>query len=120
MSEAWIIERVMREQPAAAWRAVLWADVTVPQRRRWYAKPANWLSAYVDATAPQLADLRAGVLTEKVITLTYQSDPTFVDVRADIVAELGRFQQETDVRNVWNHYGTHYDGTTWDVITLNP
>jgi len=119
MPQAWIIERLQRQNPATAWKVVLWADVTVPERRRYYAKPATWTSAYWDATAPQLADLRAGVMTEMVVTLSYSDTVLFGDVRQDIEAELTRFQNLTNNLNLWNRYGTGFNGTTW-TITDNP
>jgi hypothetical protein len=119
MPQAWIIERIERQSPATAWRAVLWADVNTPERRRFYEKPATWVSAYRDATLQQLTDLRAGLMTESVITLTYQDAAPFLDVRNDIVQALNAFQNRTDNLNLWNRYGTYWNGTSWS-ITNNP
>lgn len=120
MPQAWILDRLQRNQPATEWRVALWADVNTPERRRWYAKPLTWTSAFKDATSQHLQDLRAGIMTEKVITLSYTDAVTFAQVRLDIQEQLNAFQSLTNNLNLWNRYGSHFDGTTWDVIATNP
>lgn len=96
MPQAWILDRLQRSQPATEWRVALWADVNTPERRRWYAKPVTWTSAFRDATSQHLQDLRAGILTEKVITLSYNEAVTLAQVRLDIQDQLAQFQSLTN------------------------
>lgn len=117
MPRAILIERVQRTAPATAWRVVLWADVPAP-RQRYYAKPATWNSAYRDASPSELADLRAGVLTEAVELIevdTADQTAAFATARAEAELLLSRFQTATTNRNVWNRYGTTFDGVSWTI-----
>lgn len=116
MPAAILIERVQREAPATAWRVVLWADVPAP-RQRFYSKPATWQSANRDATAPELADLRAGVMAEKVETIEVETDQAtaFATARNAAQALLSQWQTFVANYNVWNRYGTRFDGTAWTI-----
>lgn len=112
-NQAFLIERVSRESPATAWRAVLWADVPVA-RQRWYAKPITWTSAYADASPADLAALRAGAMTEKVITLDYAAAITLGEVQTDVRIAATRFQQSINNLNLWNRYGSTWSAATGD------
>lgn len=116
MPTAILIERLQRTAPATAWRVVLWVDVPAP-RQRFYAKPATWQSAYRDATVQELADLRAGVLTEKVEVIEVDTDQAsaFLTARAAAEVLLGHFQTAVTNLSVWNRYGTRFNGTAWTI-----
>lgn len=108
------IEREVVQAPATIWKAVLWADVPVA-RRPFYAKPATWKSACVTATAQELADLRAGILAEKVMRLSNAEGQTFGQAQNDLEVDWQQWQNYVNNYNPWNRYDTSWDGTSWTV-----
>jgi hypothetical protein len=105
-----ILERVNAPSDLA-YRYVLWADVPAA-RQRFYADP-NAQSAYLDATADDLAALRSGAVVEKVSTYTWQVGATLAQITAQLRAELDAFQDQITNLNLWDRYGTVWDGNSW-------
>jgi len=106
------IEREVVPAPATVWKAVLWVTVPVA-RQAFYAKPPTWKSAFSGATVQELADLRAGVIAEKVQRLSSPNGQTFNQAKADFELDWQQFQNYVNNYNPWNRYGTSWDGTGW-------
>ena len=94
-----------------AYRYVLWADVPAA-RQRFFADP-NATSAYIDASADDLAALRSGAVVEKGCTYTWQAGATLAQITTQLRAELDAFQDQITNLNLWDRYGTVWDGTSW-------
>lgn len=92
------------EQPAQ--RVVLWADVST-NHQRFYAN-ANATSAFLDATAQEITDLKNGAIVERVITVYAPVGGTNNDLQAAALGALQDFQRE--INKLPNRrYGTSYD-----------
>ncbi len=110
MAKIIILERV-NPPSDLAYRYVLWADVPAA-RQRFHADP-NKTSAYIDATTEDLATLRSGAVAEKVCVYTWQAGVTQAQIIAELRAQLDAFQAEVTNMNLWDRYGTIWDGVSW-------
>ncbi len=120
MPQAILIDRLIRPDPnATAWKFVLWADVPLARQIR-YARP-NATSAWKEITPQELADLRAGVFTEKVIVIEIEPidfATAFVNARQEAVIQMNQFQAFITNNNPWLRTGTRYVGSgPWSIAT---
>lgn len=97
-----------------AYRYALRADVPAARKAR-YANAAA-ASAVDDATADELAALRAGAAVEKVEDARWPEGTSLAQVQAALVERHGVFQQQINDANPWASYGTSWDGSTWTDI----
>lgn len=100
------------------WRYAMWATVPVA-RQPFYAKSANWTSAFLNATLLELTELRNGALVERVETYTSTVQQSLAIVRAAVIASFQQFQQEITDRNPWVGYGSSWDGTSWTTVGVS-
>lgn len=90
-------------------RYAMWADVPAA-RQKFYANPA-FVSAYLDASAGELALLRSGAVVERVTQ--EMLDGNNAAIRTALQARFTAFQAEITALNNWAKYGSTFDGTTW-------
>jgi hypothetical protein len=97
----------------------LWADVPAA-RQRFYA--AAWgpsrVSAWLDATAQDNANLQNGSVVERVIQLQTAPGTPISSLEPLAVAEAQNFQASITSTNPWAVYGSSYDGTAWTIVTV--
>jgi len=108
-----ILDRV--DEPSDnSFRYALWAVVPVA-RVSAYANDAL-TSAWRDISAPELADLRAGVFTERVDVAHVPAGATIGQIQAALITRWNTFQAEVTARNPTQRYGTFWDdASTWTV-----
>lgn len=90
---------------------VLWADA--PAARQAFYANADAKSAWKDATALDLTDIRSGSVVEKVIAYEPDGAKTQAVMRGELEAIWQIFQTEVTARNPWVRYGSTWDGTSW-------
>lgn len=100
---------ILETESARQIRYAMWADVPVA-RRPFYAK-ADFVSAYLSASAGEIAALRSGAVVERVAV--ERIDGNLAAVRTTLEARFAAFQAEITALNSWARYGTVFDGTTW-------
>jgi hypothetical protein len=106
------------------WQAALWADVPAA-RQTFYADPsplppnqAAKTSAWLGATAADNTNLQNGSVTERVITQRVPPGTNISQVENYLQAVWSNFQDSVNNNNPWVHYGSTWDGTTWNVVTV--
>lgn len=93
------------------YRVAFWLDVPVA-RQSMYANPAA-TSVVKGATVPELALITSGAVVEVVETVQQPNGAPLANVRNAIVARFNQLQAELNARNLWDRYGTYWDGTSW-------
>ena len=104
-----ILERLLAYP--TGWRFAMWADVPIP-RQPFYVRPL-FESRYKNVSAGELADLRAGIITEDVGEYTHPDVQALSIVKAAVEALFSDFQNAVTNNNYWSGYGSFFDGTTW-------
>lgn len=108
-----ILDRV--DEPSDnSFRYVLWA--VVPAARVSAYASATAVSAWRDISALELADLRAGLFTERTDVAHVPAGTTIAQIQAALITRWTAFQAEVTSRNPTQRYGTFWDDTsTWTV-----
>lgn len=107
---------IVLEGKGASWRVALWADVPVA-RQPFYADP-NKVSAWKDAAAGELTNLRNGSVAEKVQDIDFDQVQTNPQKMATAQALQVAWQAEVNARNDWPRYGSFWDGTVWTFTNI--
>lgn len=105
-----ILDRPDRLDPNTV-RYVLWADVPVA-RQPFYANPAA-TSAWKDAAASDITALQTGAMVERLDSLQAPPGATVAQIQAFLQARWTDYQNAITNINLWQRYGTFWDGTTW-------
>lgn len=100
----------------ADYRVAFRLDVPVA-RRVFYANAAA-TSSVVGATPEEVAALQAGEIFEVVRTFPRDNGTTVAQLRTALVETHGRLQDRLTTNNIWNRYGTSWDGATWTAVTV--
>ena len=98
------------------WQAALWADVPVA-RQNFYANP-NAKSAWSGATTADNTNLQNGSVVEQVITQRVPPGTSITQVETFLQNQWQTFQNNITNNNPWVHYGSTWDGTTWNIVTV--
>jgi hypothetical protein len=99
------------------YQAALWADV--PTARQTFYANANAKSVWLGATAQDNTNIQNGSVAEQVTTLRVPSGTTITQVETQLQALWQTFQSSITNYNPWAHYGSTWDGMTWNVVTVN-
>src|SRR6516164_1423046 len=99
------------------WQAALWADV--PAARQSFYANTGAKSAWSGATAADNTNLQNGSMSESVISLRVSPGTTISAVETELQGKWQTFQNDVTNSNPWAHYGSTWDGTTWNVVTVN-
>jgi hypothetical protein len=104
------------------WQAAMWADVPA-SRQSFYAHPnptggTPYASAWSGATAADNANLQNGSVVERVITQRVPPGTNISQVETFLQNQWQTFQNDVNNNNPWVHYGSTWDGTTWNVVTV--
>jgi hypothetical protein len=100
------------------YRAALWADVPA-SRQQFYTQPTTYVSAWSGATAADNTNLQNGSMVEIVILERVPPGTTITQVETNLQAAWTDYQNNITNYNPWAHYGSTWDGTTWNVVTVN-
>ena len=92
-------------------RFVLWAEV--PAARQVKYANANAVSAYKDASAPEIVAIQVGQIAERVETLQVDVGTPVAQIKTTLQGRFTGYQAEITAANPWNVYGTFFDGTSW-------
>lgn len=92
---------------------------TVPTQRQTYYANANKTSQVRTITAPELAELQSGQITEVVKKMNFSAGTPQGIITSALVAEFNKIQDEVNGYNEWNYYGTSWDGTSWTLAGIN-
>lgn len=98
------------------YRYALWADVPVG-RQTFYANPSA-KSAWTGATTTDNTNLQNGSVVEQVSTQRVPSGSTLAQIEAFLQTQATNYQTFITNFNPWSHYGSTWDGTTWNVVTV--
>lgn len=114
MKQIIILEKLKRDGNVTELRYIYWAAVPAA-RQAFYAQPAEWDSAWPGRSVQEIADLRAGAMTEKVFTATWaplpgETTPQFnARIRDELVDGWGKFNTQIQNFNAWDRYGSFYE-----------
>jgi len=109
---------IVLEQPkdnSSSYRYVLWADVPVA-RQSFYANPGA-SSVWSGATAADIAAIQNGSVVEYVDSQSVPIGATLTQIETFLQNRWTQFQDYITNFNPWIHYGSTWDGTTWNVVT---
>jgi hypothetical protein len=98
------------------WQAALWADV--PSSRQTFYANAGATSAWSGATATDNTNLQNGSVVEQVITQRVPPGTSITQVETFLQNQWQTFQNNITNNNPWVHYGSTWDGTTWNIVTV--
>jgi hypothetical protein len=99
------------------WQAALWADVP-GARQSFYAQPTTYISAWSGATAADNTNLQNGSVVEQVITQRVPPGTSISQIEAYLQSVWQNYQNSITNNNPWVHYGSTWDGTTWNIVTV--
>lgn len=105
-----ILERV-NEPSDNSFRVGFWASV--PAARIAAYANANAVSAFKNASAPEIAAIQAGQVVEMVFTASYPAGTALAFMTADLISQFNAYQASITAKNPSQRYGTFYDGTSW-------
>jgi hypothetical protein len=88
------------------YRVAFWLDVPAP-RQPYYANPAA-TSVVKDISPADLAELRAGLIVEKVEIIQSLASATLADVKQAARAKMVDLQRDFNRDNTFNRYGTKW------------
>jgi len=97
------------------YRYVFWLSVPVA-RQSFYANPLA-VSAYPGATADELTAIRSGAIVEQVDVIPKLAGTTLGQLAASLVARFNEAQALLTAVNLYDRYGTYWDGSTWTNVT---
>jgi hypothetical protein len=106
---------IILEQSNDDLRCLLWADVPAA-RQSHYANP-NLVSIWLGATAADNDALKSGAVTEKELIQRVPPGVAWPQIQTFLETQWNNFQAQTNNFNPWTHYGSTWNGTTWDVLT---
>jgi hypothetical protein len=97
----------------------MWADVP-SSRQTFYADPtATRKSQWSGATAADNTNLQNGSVTELVITQRVPPGTNISQIETFLQNQWTNFQNDVTNNNPWVHYGSTWDGTTWNIVTVS-
>jgi hypothetical protein len=96
------------------YNVVLWADVPAARQSR-YAD-ANAKSVWSGATAADNTNLQTGVMVESTFSQRIPAGTTLPQIEAFLQTAWQNFQDRINNTNLWQRYGSTWDGTTWTVL----
>lgn len=96
-----------------AFRYAMWLDIPAT-RQSFYANPSA-SSAYVNASTAEILALRAGSMKEIVDIITVPAGASIGSVQSSLITRFNEEQSEINTTNLWNRYGTFYNGTSWTI-----
>jgi hypothetical protein len=100
----------------ADYRVAFWLDVPAA-RQSFYANPTA-SSAVIGATAPEIAAIRAGQVKEVVRAFPRDNGVTNAQLRVALESAHTQLQARLVADNIWNRYGTSWDGAAWTAVTV--
>ena len=100
----------------ADYRVAFWLDVPAA-RQAFYANPTAE-SAVIGATAPEIAAIRAGQVMEVVRDFPRDNGVTNAQLRSALEAAHTQLHARLVSNNIWNRYGTSWDGAAWTAVTV--
>lgn len=97
-------------------RYLMWVDVPAA-RQSFYAKPVGTVSAWTGAISGDNSQIVSGAVVEKVDTVQGHATWAVSDYEVELQTRWQAFHDQVvgSGGNVWNAYGTTWDGTTWTV-----
>jgi hypothetical protein len=105
-----VLDKVLAE--TNAFNVLLWADVPVA-RQRFYANDTIAASAWMDAIPADVDALKSGAVVEQVHKISRSQGGNMAQMQGDAQAAWQAFQDTINTTNLWNRYGSTWDGTTW-------
>jgi len=108
---------IFLDQAAASggYNVVLWADVPVA-RQSFYANAAA-TSAWLGAQAADNTALQNGSVVEQVTPHVFPPGTNISQIESYLQNQWQNFQDHITNYNPWLHYGSTWDGTTWNLVT---
>ncbi len=100
---------------ANSYNCLFWADV--PAARQGFYADASAASAWKDALPADNQALQNGSVVERGSVQTFQAGTTLGQIEAYLQGEWQKFQDSITSSNPWIHYGSTWDGVTWNVVT---
>jgi hypothetical protein len=100
----------------ADYRVAFWLDVPA-ERQAFYANTSA-TSTVIGATAPEIAAIKAGQVVEVVRDFPRDNGVTNAHLRTALQTAHAQMQARLVANNIWNRYGTSWDGTTWTAVTV--
>lgn len=83
-----------------------------------YADPQA-TSAYTEATAQELAQLRNGSIVEVSGRLVLPNGTPDVPLQTKLISLYNEEQSKIGNAKKWSHYGSFWDGTSWTMGGIN-
>lgn len=99
------------------YNVLYWADVPAA-RQPFYANSAA-VSAWAQATTVDNQNLQSGAVVESATVQTFPAGTVIGTIETYLQNEWSKYQAYINNFNPWIHYGSTWDGTTWN-ITSNP
>jgi hypothetical protein len=99
------------------WQAALWADV--PAARQTFYANAGAKSVWSGATATDNQNLQNGSMVETVLTQRVPPGTSIAQIETYLENQWTNYQNAITNNNPWVHYGSTWDGTTWNVVTVS-
>jgi hypothetical protein len=109
MKQVIILEKL--DGPRTAFKFALWATVPLP-RQPFYANP-NRVSAFKNATAQELQDIKDGKVTEKIDVVSVEPGVTVATIQVQLQTAWQSFQDQVTNETTYTRYGSFWDGTAW-------
>lgn len=111
-----ILEKLDSPPGLNHYRYALWADVPAA-RQPYYANtstdPNVVVTAVKDATAGEIAAIKAGQIAERVAEQQWATGVSLVSIQGQLITAFNDFQAEVTAYNPWLRLGTFWDGTSW-------
>jgi hypothetical protein len=98
------------------WQAALWADV--PASRQGFYANAAAKSVWSGATATDNTNLQNGSVVEQLITQRVPPGTNISQIESYLQNVWTNYQNSITNANPWVHYGSTWDGTTWNIVTV--
>ena len=99
------------DNPMTVYDVAYWLAVPTA-RQPFYADP-NATSAWSGASAGEIAALQNGSVVEMVFTYQVSGTQTLTQIKTALQNIWTTLQSNITARNLWDRYGSFWDGTTW-------
>lgn len=117
MAKQIIILDRLNEPSDMTFRYVLWA--TVPVARVAAYANVTAVTAFKNASAPEIAAIQAGQIAEKVDVFQAPIGTAIAAIQAALITAFNTWQAQVNATNSTQRYGTFWDGATWTVAGTN-
>lgn len=106
-----ILEKVVGAS-VVSYKYALWAAVPLA-RQPFYTRPTTYKSAWKDAALADNTALQAGQIVELVESFSTPTSQSLAQIKALLEARFTAFQTDITSTNLWDRYGSYFDGVTW-------